>query len=107
MNDVSDVVTKFQERRRKLFRYAVYPIVGTAIGFTAAYLFAESDGNWMSWAGFGFAAAVASIAVLVGLVLVIYRCPACNRVPMDYAPDGEKGVVLNPDYCPNCMARLK
>ena len=107
VNDLSNVVATFQERRRKLLTYGIYPVIGIVIGFTVAYLFAEPDGNWLGWAGFGFAFAVVSIAALVGLVLIVYRCPVCNKVPMDYAPDGEKGVVLNPDCCPACGVRLK
>lgn len=107
VDDLSDVVATFQKRRRKLFHYGIYPIIGTVIGFTLAYFTAEPHGRWVSWAGFGFTFAVLSIAALVVLVLVVYRCPICNKVPMDYASDGEKGVVLNPDDCPSCGARLK
>jgi hypothetical protein len=107
VNDLSDVVTTFQERRRKLFTYGIYPIIGIVAGFTVAYFTAEPQGTWTGWAGLGFAAAFIAIVALVLLVFVVYRCPVCNKVPMDYAPDGEKGVTLNPDCCPTCGTRLK
>jgi len=34
------------------------------------------------------------------------RCPACNKLPMGNAGGGHWGVIMNPEVCPNCGARL-
>ena len=47
---------------------------------------------------------------LFGLVfgMIFFRCPVCKIIPM--SSDGwldDRGVLLNPDFCPSCKTRLR
>ncbi len=48
--------------------------------------------------------------VIFGVVfgMIVFRCPVCKAMPV--SNDGwldDRGVLLNPDFCPSCKTRLK
>jgi hypothetical protein len=48
--------------------------------------------------------------VVFGVVfgMIVFRCPFCKAMPM--SNDGwldDRGVLLNPDFCPSCKTRLR
>jgi hypothetical protein len=56
------------------------------------------------------------IALFGGVLLMIagtltvtgsMRCPVCNKLPMGPMGGGGSGLIVNPDACPNCGARLR
>jgi hypothetical protein len=105
----NDVAAEFQARRRKTWRLIRPWVFVTATGFVVFFLVFEFtrvfDQLWTMNLIFGsFLVLLLSIARIALMVNKLYRCPACNNVPMGR---GRNGVLLDPDACPKCEARLK
>ena len=86
------------QRRRRIVAWLALPWIAVGI---AGFLFAAFSGGEHSAREVVFLAAfaIAMVGALIGIVL--YRCPACNKVP------NEDGIPLNPTTCPGCGVRLK
>jgi hypothetical protein len=105
----NEVVSAFQSRRRETWRIIRPWVFLTAAGFVVFFVVFEFPGLfdelWKLNLIFGsFLVLLLSIARISLTVNKLYRCPACNTVPMGR---GHDGVLLDPDVCPKCGARLK
>lgn len=107
MLGANDTVLEFQTRRRETWRIirpwvlvAAATFIAVALLFTFDSLF---DELWKLNVFFGgFLVLLASIARISLTVSRLYRCPACASVPRNRG-----GVLLDPDDCPDCGARLQ
>jgi hypothetical protein len=105
----NDSISEFQSRRRETWRIVRPWVLVTAAGFVVIFVVFEFpnlfDELWRLNLIFGsFLVFLASIARISLTVNKLYRCPACSTVPMGR---GHDGVLLDPDACPKCGARLK
>ena len=103
----NDTVLEFQTRRRKTWRIIRPWVLVTAGGFVlfaVGFHFPNRLGELTTLILiFGsFLVLLLSIGRSALTVSKLYRCPACNSVPKNRG-----GVLLDPDDCPNCGARLK
>lgn len=106
MND-SECIQEFQRRRRMYFRIGMPGILVAVCGFAAFYLRGDipcADSQKALMGNLIFAAIIAGIVWWTVVTYLIYRCPACNSVPM---AELSKGVMLDPLVCPKCGRRLK
>lgn len=119
MTPIVDASEKFRERRTRTWRAVRWwlPIgVGAGVGFGLAP--GGSDGP-VSQATFTFmmvcfSIAAASIIFLIRGILMHYRCPNCNQIPMTSSfSAGSSGISyrrsvdLSPSECSHCGAKLK
>jgi hypothetical protein len=103
----NDSVSEFQLRRRETWRIIrpwvfVTPtaFVAFAVVFEFPNLFDELGRLILIYGS--FLVTGVSIGRIALTVSKLYRCPACDSVPR-----GRDGVLLDPDECPKCGARLK
>jgi hypothetical protein len=114
--DAAAVIARFKKIRSLCAWLSLLPIVlGMAImiilagrgegcggpSALAAEMFGVPYYRWIL-VGFGL--------FLFGLVfgMMVFRCPVCKTIPM--GNDGwldDRGVLLNPDFCPSCKTRLR
>jgi len=106
-SDADQVAIQFQERRAQTGRRLRPWFAMAAVGFGSVALvfftpFPSSE-YWRFWLLFGGFLAGAMSFVAINLVIQArYRCPACGGTVSD-----DRGVLLNPDTCPRCGARLR
>jgi hypothetical protein len=103
----NDSVAKFQSRRLETWRiirpwvlvaptaFVVFPVL-----FEFPNLFDELGRLILIYGS--FLVTGVSIGRMALTVSKLYRCPACDSVPR-----GRNGVLVDPDECPKCGARLK
>jgi hypothetical protein len=104
-----DSAAEFQARRRETWRIIRSSVFVTVAGFVVFFVVFESSNLfgelWTLNLIFGtFLVLLFAIARISLTVTRLYRCPVCNTVPMG---TGRDGVLVNPDVCPTCGARLK
>src|SRR3954464_14747091 len=101
-----EVVTEFQRKRGRANKFGWPPF---AIGF-AAFAWsanAASKGTWPRLSPVAFFGGMALLIFGILMVAANVRCPLCNQMPMGSMGGGKKGLILNPDSCPTCGARLR
>jgi hypothetical protein len=102
-----EIVSEFQRRRHETWRIvrpwvfiAIPAFMAIAALFTTDSLF---DELWKLIVFYGcFALLVIAIARSTLVVSKLLRCPACGASPRDRGR-----VLLDPDDCPDCGARLR
>ena len=102
-----DWSAEFGRTRRRTWRKARWAVLILVVSFAAAF--------WdLRYFFPGFLGAIGSILWLTYLWRRYYVCPACGRTPMTSSAsaglDGvsyDRGVDLDPEFCPNCEVRLK
>jgi hypothetical protein len=111
-------VAVFQARRKNLISSIKINIPTLVVGVILMFLVGELDksspiNSWVIGLA-GFFMFLSSIILITRKIITIYRCPQCNAVPMESLGFfGTRGlgiknwVVLNPQVCPRCGARLK
>ena len=102
-----DTVLEFQTRRSETWRIIrpwIFVAAGGFVLFAVGFNFPNRLGELTTLILiFGsFLVLLLSIGRSALTVSKLYRCPACNSVPRNRG-----GVLLDPDDCPNCDARLK
>jgi hypothetical protein len=102
----NDSVSEFQSRRLETWRIIRPWIFVTAAAFFVFAVVVEFYDRFpelwrLNLIFGGFLVAAVSIIRINLTINKLYRCPACNSVPM-----GRKGVFVNPDTCPQCWTRL-
>lgn len=103
----NNLTSEFRSRRRATSR-VIRPWVFVAATAIAGLLVALEFGHlleevWRLYLIYGSFLVVVVAFIRINLAVSrLYRCPACDRVPI-----GSDGVILNPDACPRCGARLK
>lgn len=119
MTAVVDVSTEFRERRSRTWRavrwwlLAAF-VVGSALAFGLGGENRELSRDEFTFFLAGFVVVATAILFFIRGILVHYRCPNCNEIPMtdSWKAGGgglsyRRGVDLNPTLCPNCGALLK
>jgi uncharacterized membrane protein YeaQ/YmgE (transglycosylase-associated protein family) len=86
------------QRRRRIVAWLALPWL--ALGLIGV-LFAALIGEEYAVKEVTLIAAFAMMMVGALMVVALYRCPACNKVP------DEDGIVFNPTTCPKCGVPLK
>jgi len=102
-----DTVLEFQTRRSETWRIIrpwIFVTAGGFVLFAVGFNFPDRLGELTTLILiFGsFLVLLLSIGRSALTVNKLYRCPACNSVPKNRG-----AVLLDPDDCPNCGARLK
>lgn len=111
--DAGAVIARFKKIRSLCAWLSILPIV---LGMAIMGMLIGVHGNceplvgeflgvpYYRWVLVGFGSSV------FGLVfgIIFFRCPVCRAIPMsnDSWLD-DRGVVLNPDFCPSCKTRLR
>ncbi len=113
-----DIVAEFRRRRAAAWHGLRGWFAALVIGFTAAYAVGDlsSGAPWYRWAA-GLACFVLVVACIAQITIVgrrLYRCPACEYVPLSWSTQFgfplfafRKMVDLNPATCGNCGVRLR
>lgn len=114
--DAATVIARFKKIRSLFAWLSLLPIV---LGMAIMMMLAGGGGGcggssalagellgvpYYRWILVGFGLFV------FGLVfgMIVFRCPVCKVIPM--SNDGwldDRGVILNPDFCPSCKTRLR
>jgi hypothetical protein len=114
--DAPAVIARFKKIRSLCAWLSFLPIV---LGMASMIMLAGRGGNcgsssalageflgvpYYRWILVGFG------LVVFGAVfgMIVFRCPVCKTMPM--SNDGwldDRGVLLNPDFCPSCKTRLR
>jgi hypothetical protein len=114
--DAAAVIIRFK-RIRSLCAWL--PLLPTVLGMTFMIILAGRGGGCGVPSGLAgeFVGVPYYRRILVGFGLVVFgvvfgmivfRCPVCKTMPM--SNDGwldDRGVFLNPDFCPSCKTRLR
>jgi hypothetical protein len=102
-----DWSAEFRQTRRRAWRKARWAVLVLVVSFGAAFL----DFRFFLPA---FVGAFGSILWLTYVCTRYYVCPACGKTPMTASasagPGGfsyDRGVDLDPEFCPNCEVQLK
>lgn len=103
------VISEFQRRRRLMLLNFGFSMALFALALLLAQ-FADSFPGFLGIERRGWTAG-AIAQFIAGVVFAVvgflqYRCPACNSI-MRGQDKYPFGVVLDPDNCPKCGARLK
>ena len=114
--DAAAVIARFKKIRSLCAWLSLLPIV---LGMAIMMMLAGGGGGcggssglagevfgvpYYRWFLFGFGLVV--FGVVFGMI--VFRCPVCKAIPM--SNDGwldDRGVILNPDFCPSCKTRLR
>jgi hypothetical protein len=105
----NQIVEEFQMRRRKsLLSYGIcilliaFSLVLMQVADSYPALFGMYKRTWLS---------LAVAQLVAGVIFAIrgftqYRCPSCNEIIKGH-DKYYLGVLIDPEKCPNCNARLK
>jgi len=102
----NETIAEFQTRRRQtwsIIRPWTFVTVGGFVLFGVTFTFADRlDDRLMNLFIGTFLVLFLSIGRISFTVARLYRCPACDTVPKDRGK-----VLIDPEECANCGARLK
>lgn len=98
-----DTPTEFRLRRRRTARFALPCILIGFLGFSGVGAFAR-NADWSGLAAVTFFA----IALCGGILcIVIYLCPACDKLLTEDPETSDGGIVWNLSRCPHFGIKLK
>ena len=104
----SDMLTieRFQLRRHRALKYAVIPLVISAV--CVALLGKNSPAHgFLGLTGYDwFTQFFVMLCWTIVYLTLVYLCPACGQMPM-VGPRTHRRVALDPSVCGNCGAKLK
>ena len=113
-----NTVAVFQARRKNFISSVKMNIPTLVVGIILMFMVGDIDkssslNSWIIGLA-GFCMFSLGIILITRKILVVYRCPKCNEVPMEslgfFGTGGfgiKNWVLLNPRVCPSCGTQLK